>query len=66
MDLIKIWESTGFKISVEKMMNQDKDKRIERKKRTFGFRHRIFLCFVAIAIVPLLILGLYSDRKSVV
>lgn len=45
-------------------MNQDKDKRIERKKRTFGFRHRIFLCFVAIAIVPLLILGLYSYHSG--
>ena len=52
------------KSEVEKMMKQDQGKNIERKRRIFSFRHRIFVCFIAIAVVPLLVLGLYSYHSG--
>lgn len=45
-------------------MKQDQGKNIERKRRIFSFRHRIFVCFIAIAVVPLLVLGLYSYHSG--
>lgn len=60
----KVYLENRGKSEVEKMMKQDQGKNIERKRRIFSFRHRIFVCFIAIAVVPLLVLGLYSYHSG--